>query len=143
VTFPWLAGWLALFFIAPLPAATPDLMEQGQQQLDAGELEQAEATFKEAVAQNPDSSLAHTRLGGVYLLRQDYKAGIDNFQRAIALDQDNADAFIGMALAYLHLGQYGLARASLQEAERIAPAKREEIEKILAWIDQRSMESSH
>ena len=77
------------------------------------------------------------------LLRQEYRAGVENFQRAIALDPDNADAFIGMALAYLHMGQYGLARASLQEAQRIAPAKREEIEKVLAWIDQRSPASSH
>lgn len=143
LTFPWLAGWLALFFILPLAAATQDLMQQGQRQLDAGELEQAELTFKEAVAQNPDSSLGHLRLGGVQLLRQDYRAGIGSFQRAIALDPDNADAFVGMALAYLHQGQYGLARASLQEAQRIAPDKGEEIAKVLAWIDQRSTESSH
>jgi len=143
VTSPWLAGWLALFFILPLPAAAQDLMQQGQRQLDAGELEQAETTFKEVVAQNPDSALGHTRLGGVYLLRQNYRAGIESFQRGIVLDPGNADAFVGMALAYLHLGQYGLARASLQEAERIAPSKREEIDKVLAWIDQRSAESSH
>ena len=142
LTFPWLAGWLALFFILPLTAATQDLMQQGQRQLDAGELEQAELTFKEIVAQKPDSALGHTRLGGVQLLRQDHRAGIESFQRAIAMDPDNADAFIGMALAYLHMGQYGLARASLQEAQRIAPAKRDEIEKVLAWIDQRSPVSS-
>jgi Tfp pilus assembly protein PilF len=142
-TFTWLAGWLALFFILPLTATTEDLMQQGQRQLDAGELEQAELTFKEAVTQNPDSTLGYTRLGGVQLLRQEYRAGVENFQRAIALDPDNADAFIGMALAYLHMGQYGLARASLQEAQRIAPAKREQIDRVLAWIDQRSPVSSH
>ena len=141
---PWLAGWLALFFILPLAAAgTQNLMEEGQRQLDAGELDQAMLTFQQFVAQNPDSALGYTRLGGVQLLRQDYRAGIESFQRAIALDQDNADAFVGMALAYLHLGQHALARASLQEAQRIAPAKREEIEKVLAWIDQRSPVSSH
>jgi tetratricopeptide (TPR) repeat protein len=141
--FPWLAGWLAFFLVLPLAAATQDLMQQGQRQLDAGELEQAELTFNEVVAQNPDSALGYTRLGGVQLLRQDYRAAIDSFQRAIALDQSNADAFVGMALAYLHMGQYGLARASLQEAQRIAPAKRDEIEKVLAWIDQRSAAPSH
>ena len=135
--FQWLAGWLIFILAFPLAANCQDLMQQGQRQLDAGELEQAMLTFEQVVAQNPDFALGHTRLGGVQLLRQDYRAGIESFQRAIALDSGNADAFIGMALAYIHLGQYGLARASLEEAQRIAPAKRAQIEEVLAWIDQR------
>jgi tetratricopeptide (TPR) repeat protein len=106
-------------------------------------LEQALLTFRQVVDEDPTSSLGYTRLGGVQLLRQQYRAGVESFQRAIALDQQNSDAFVGMALAYLHLGDYGLARESLKQAQLRYPAKREEIERVMAWIDQRSTASTH
>lgn len=130
---------------ASVPAATEvaSLMEKGQQQLDAGELEQALLTFQQVVVEDPTSSVGYTRLGGVRLLRQEYRAGVESFQRAITLDQQNAEAFVGMALAYLHLGQYQLARESLKQAQLLDPAKTEEIERVMAWIDQRSTASTH
>jgi cytochrome c-type biogenesis protein CcmH/NrfG len=50
------------------------------------------------------------------------------------LDQGNADAFVGMAVGYLHLGEYRLAREALKEAGRLAPQKKEEIDRVLAWL---------
>jgi hypothetical protein len=62
---------------------------------------------------------------------------IQSFQRAISLDANNADAFVGMAMAYLHGGRYGQARSALVEAKRIAPDKGPKIDEVIAWIDQR------
>jgi Flp pilus assembly protein TadD len=117
---------------------TDKLIQQSFQQTQAGRLEDALRTLQQAVGEDPQSALAHTRLGGVQILRQEYGAGIRSFQQAIMLDQTNAAAFIGMAVAYLHLGQYNLAKAALNEAGKLDPAKQPEIEKILAWINQRS-----
>jgi hypothetical protein len=39
-------------------------------------------------------------------------------KEAIALDANNANAFVGMAIAYLHSGRHPLARAALEEAKR-------------------------
>ena len=115
-----------------------DLIETGQSQAASGRLDDALATFTTAAQTYPDSSLAHTRLGGVRVLRQEYSRGIEEFQQAIMLDQANANAFIGLAVAYLHLGQHAHAKAALKEAEKLDVGKGEQIRKLLAWIDTRS-----
>ena len=120
-----------------------ELIEQGETQAGEGKLDEALATLQSAVDSEPGSSLAYTRLGGVQVLRQEYGASIKSFQQAIMLDQGNADAFIGMAVAYLHTGQYPLAREALKEAGELAPAKKQEIGNVLAWLDQRSGETGH
>lgn len=48
-----------------------------------------------------------------------------------------------MALAYIHAGRYPLARAALEEAKRIDFSKREEVDKLIAWIDRRASGGSH
>ena len=114
------------------------LLQKGYEQTEAGQLDQAEQTLQTAVSKAPDSSLAYTRLGGVKVLRQHYSDGVKDFQQAIMLDQNNASAFVGMAVAYLHMGEQGLAKAALQEAMRLDPSKKTEIDKVLAWIEQRA-----
>jgi tetratricopeptide (TPR) repeat protein len=114
--------------------AVRNLIKQGQTQAGAGQLDAALATLQQAVRADPGSSLAYTRLGGVQVLSQQYNKGVKSFQRAIMLDQGNADAFVGMAIAYLHLGEYRLAREALKEARRLAPQKKEEIDRVLAWL---------
>ena len=118
-------------------SATDSLIEKSYQQTQEGDLDQALITLEQAVKQDPDSSLARTRLGGVRVLRQEYSAGIKDFQQAIMLDQSNASAFVGMAIAYLHMGQYSLAEAALDEAGKLDPAKKPEIAEVQAWINQR------
>jgi tetratricopeptide (TPR) repeat protein len=110
---------------------------------ESGELVQAETTLLKAIESDPTSSLAHTRLGGVELLQRDYPSGIKRFQQAIILDNGNADAFVGLAVAYLHMGRYTLAREALKEAEKLGPSKQQDIEKVVAWLDQRSGKRGH
>jgi len=118
------------------------LIHESQDLASAGKMDEALATLTSAVKQYPESSLAYTRLGGVRVLRQEYSLGIKDFQQAIMLDQKNANAFVGLAIAYLHLGQYKHAKGALQEAEKLDPAKKEEIGKLLAYIDKRSSSRS-
>jgi cytochrome c-type biogenesis protein CcmH/NrfG len=114
------------------------LIAEGEARLKEGKIEAGIATLQQAVAADPGSSLARTRLGGAQVLHQDYDAGIESFQRAIGLDGKNADAFVGMAIAYLHTGRYPLARAALEEAKRIDPSKQERVDELIAWIDVRT-----
>lgn len=113
------------------------LVKKGEEQLSAGEIDAALTTLQQAVATDPSSSLAYTRLGGAQVMKQDYSAGLESFKQAIALDAKNANAFVGMSVAYLHSGRYSLARGALEEAKRIDPAKQEEADKLIAWIDRR------
>ena len=135
--------WLAVVSTTQAQNDTESLIQQAQAQSEAGHLEQAASLLNQAIARAPDSSLAFTRLGGVQLLQQDYRSGIGNFQQAIMLDDHNADAFIGLSIAYLHLGNYSLARAALKEASRLGPEKQQAIENVLAWLDQRERSTGH
>lgn len=122
---------------------TQALIDQSYELTKSGKLEEALNILQEAAEKDPNSSLVHTRMGGVRVLRKEYSAGIKDFQQAIMLDQQNTSAFVGMAVAYLHMGQYSLARASLEEARKIDPSKQTEIDKVMAWIDQRTDGVSH
>lgn len=119
------------------------LLDRSYQQSRDGNLDQALLTVQQAAKLEPGSSLVHTRLGGVRILRQEYSDGIRDFQQAIMLDQKNASAFVGLAVSYLHLGKYSLARAALQEAGNIDPSKQPEIDRLQDWIKQRTVSSTH
>lgn len=140
VEFRWLRS---LFLVAALCGArgacgeVADEIRQGEQYLQQGQIEEAIEVFRHAVAADPSSSKAFTRLGGALLLNQRYEESLESFRQAIALDQNGAEAHLGMAIAYIHLGHYGLARLSLDEAERRDPGKKQEIERVVAWLDQR------
>jgi tetratricopeptide (TPR) repeat protein len=89
----------------PLAAAEePSLLKQGETLLNEGKLPEAFAALQQAVVAEPNSSRAFQRLGGAQLMSQDYAGSIQSFQRAISLDANNADAFVGMAMAYIHGG---------------------------------------
>jgi tetratricopeptide (TPR) repeat protein len=130
-----LAGFLLTLHVAA--GEEESLVAQGERLLKEGAIPEAVETLRRAVQADPRSSLAYTRLGGAQVLNQDYAAGIESFKQAIGLDPNNADAFIGMAIAYIHGGRYPLARAALLEAERIDPAKKADIDELVAWIDRR------
>jgi tetratricopeptide (TPR) repeat protein len=122
----------------PQPApGVAALVAAGEAQLAEGKADEAVVTLERAVAADPKSTLARTRLGGARLMRQEYGAAIQDFRSALAADPNNADAFVGMAVAYLHSGDYALARAALGEARRLAPAKGPEIDEVLGYLDRR------
>lgn len=122
---------------------TDALLELSYEQTIAGKLDDALSTLQQAVSKDPTSSLAHSRLGGIRVLRQEHSESIKDFQQAIMLDQNNSSAFVGMAVAYLHTSRYSMARAALDEAAKIDPAKKPEIDKVLAWIEQRTKATAH
>ncbi|MCU7876301.1 MAG: tetratricopeptide repeat protein [Candidatus Thiodiazotropha sp. (ex Lucinoma borealis)] len=121
---------------------TESLIQQSYEQTTAGNLDDALVTLQQAAQEAPDSSLVRTRLGGIRVLRKEYSKGIKDFQQAIMLDQKNTSAFIGMAVAYLHMGQYNLAQAALEEAGKLDPTKKPEISKVQAWIEQRTSKAT-
>lgn len=129
---------LLMIVSVSISAAEPsDLVREGEAKLQAGEIDAAVVILQSAVAMDDRSPLARTRLGGALLLKQEQAAAIEQFRAAIGLDRKNADAFIGMAVAEIHLGRYALARAALVEAKAIDPRKGQEVDSVIAWIDAR------
>jgi len=130
----------ALVWVSASAGSADELIREGESQLKAGEIEEAVETLRQAVAADPTSSLAYTRLGGAQILHQEYDQGIESFKQAITLDGKNANAFVGMAVAYLHTDRYSLARGALEEAKRIDPTKQAEVDELIAWIEERLTE---
>ena len=119
-------------------AGTTDTLFSKADELAAqGDFDAAISAAEEVVAQQPDSSLAHQRLGGMLLLKGEHRRAIDSFRTAIGLDERNGRAFIGMGMAYIHMGSYTLARASFDEALSRQPELTAEIKKVKTWLDVR------
>jgi len=119
--------------------APNSLLAQGEQQWAAGQLDQAQKSFEQAVQADPKSVSAHMKLAGLQLSRQEFKACIDTYQRTIALDANNALAWLGLGFAYLHTGQNGLSMAAFNEAIRADPRNQEKLAPMLAKLSAGSL----
>jgi Flp pilus assembly protein TadD len=121
----------------PALAQTDASLTEGQQKAAAGDIEGALAVYEELTRSQPDSHEAYAHLGGMQLLDQRYADAVKSFQRAISLGDRETRSFIGMGMAYLHMGRYGAARAAFVEARSRRTGNTEDIDDIIAWIDTR------
>ncbi len=135
------ALWNACVFAAE--GDVQGLIDAGNRHWAAGELEQAAASYQGAIDKDPRSVDAHMKLAGVQIAGQEYRAGVETFQQAISLNPDNANAFIGMAIGYLHMGSPQLAQAALEEAVRIDPGKHDRIAPLMRQIEARTASDPH
>lgn len=118
-------------------AQTEAAIARGQEKAAAGDIKGALAVYLEMTRTHPDSHEAHALLGGMQLLDQHYADAVKSFQRAISLGDAGARSFVGMGMAYLHMGQLGPARAAFVEAKSRGVSADSDVDQIIAWIDKR------
>jgi Flp pilus assembly protein TadD len=118
-------------------AQTEAALAQGQEKAAAGDIKGALEVYLEMTRTHPDSYEAHALLGGMQLLDQHYADAVKSFQRAISLGDAGARSFVGMGMAYLHMGQLGPARAAFVEAKSRGVSADSDVDQIIAWIDKR------
>jgi Flp pilus assembly protein TadD len=116
-------------------------LSAGESKAAAGDIVGAMAVYEQATREDPTSNEAYARLGGMQLLDQRYPDAVRSFQQAISLGDNGARSFIGMGMAYLHMGQLGPARAAFVEARIRGADSRTDVEQIIAWIDSRAPET--
>ena len=109
---------------------------QGDKELSAGQLDAALSFFQKAAAIKSDTELIQQKLANVYLLKGEYANSIKYFHKTLGFNAKSSKAFIGLGLAYLHTGQYSLAKAALEEA-RPYTEKKQDIDKLIDWIKSR------
>jgi Flp pilus assembly protein TadD len=112
-------------------------LAEGQQLAAAGDIKGALSVYEGMTRSHPDSHEAFAQLGGMQLLDQRYADAVESFQRAITLGDDGTRSFIGMGMAYLHLGELGPARAAFVEAKSRGTEHPEDVDDIIRWIDSR------
>jgi len=129
-----------LFFHSSIQATPKSELDgyitQGDKALSAGQLDAALSSFKKAAAIQSGTELIQQKLANVYLLKGDYANSIKYFHNTLGFNAKSSKAFIGLGLAYLHTGQYSLAKAALEEA-RPYTEKKQDIDKIIDWIKTR------
>ncbi len=110
-------------------------LERGQELARQGDIAGALAAYEKVIEARPAWPDGHVYLGGMQLMDQRYKDAVLSFQKAISLGAASRRPFIGMGMAYLHMGQFGPARAAFSEAKARSSEPSGEIDKILAWLD--------
>ena len=128
---------LTLNWAQPGMAQPAAALAEGQQLAAAGDIKGALGVYEELTRTHPDWPEAFAHLGGMQLLDQRYADAVKSFQRAIMLGDPQARPFIGMGMAYLHMGQLGAARAAFVEARSRSSDQSEDIDGIITWIDSR------
>lgn len=113
-------------------------LASGQEKAAAGDVKGALSVYEDLTKKEPNSAEAYAHLGGMQLLDQRYSDAVKSFQRAISLGGQGTRSFIGMGMAYLHMGQMGPARGAFVEAKARGTGDSKDIDHIIAWIDQRN-----
>ena len=115
-------------FIAPvIPASlagTPSAanQERGWQLLQAGDLKNAEREFGAALKLTPAFYPADAGLGYVELAREDAKAALPHFDRALERDAHQLSALVGRGRSLLTLNRESEALAAFEAALAIDPS---------------------
>lgn len=120
-------GWAA----AVAPAADNALIVLGDKLWAEGKIDEARKSFEQAVVAMPTSVEARMKLGGILLANRLYADAVRAYQGVVSLDRKNAKAWIGMGLAYRHNRQRDLADAAFEEAIRLEPIRKAQLEQLM------------
>ena len=82
-----------------------------------------DAEIKQALRNRADFSETHRALGDRFYARGQYEYALGRYQRAVALDRQNALAHYGLGLVQTRLGRFTEAERSVREAAELAPER--------------------
>lgn len=97
------------------------ILEQSQELLEAGKLDEAEAVLTELIQDQPDFAEAWNRRAVLYYLQGQYRKSLADCQQVIALNPIHFGALHGMGLCYAALGEYATAIQAFRKALAIQP----------------------
>ena len=128
-------SWVTLAIAQPV---TGEMLADGDRLAATGDYQGAIAIYLKIANEKPDSPEVFVKLAGAQLLGNRHMEAVQNFQRAVSLGDNGARSFLGRGMAYLHLGQFGAARAAFVEARSRGTSNPQEVDRVVAWIDARS-----
>lgn len=77
--------------------------------------------WKDAAAKSPMKSRTHNNLGNCYLLLKDYFSAVEEYKKAIALDENNIEAYYNLGLSLENIGLLSQAAYYYGIFYRVAP----------------------
>ena len=103
------------------PDHSTDLIAEGEAKLSEGDLDGALELFRRAVEAAPTSAVAHSKLGLVYVHKQQWDTASSEFSTAIQLDPTYAPAYSNLGNVCRERGQLDQAIAHYQKAVSMDP----------------------
>ncbi|MEZ5463534.1 tetratricopeptide repeat protein [Dokdonella sp.] len=99
-------------------------IEQGELRMAMDQLEEAEASFLQAVDMKPNYWKAHEALASFYYRTQRYQKAIQSYATVTRLAPDMASAWSGTGAAYWMLGDVDQARVAWDRSLELNPSRR-------------------
>jgi len=112
-------------------------LELGTLYLDNKKLDKADDEVETVLKSHPNSGAAYRLKGKILLARGKKEDAVEMFQKSLTLEPDDPEALVGLALAYVSLGQLKEAEAIMEKARKAHP-KNETV--LLASAQVRSAE---
>jgi Flp pilus assembly protein TadD len=116
--------------ITQFKAVQDDIFYQGQEgavinlglaYLGKGDYQQALSVLRAAVGRNPSDYRTRLHLGRVYFALDKTELAVEEYKKALELNDSYANAYYYLALAQVKLKDTGAARKAFKEVLRIAP----------------------
>jgi tetratricopeptide (TPR) repeat protein len=105
-------------------AAPPDpaqLFQRGQEALNGGRLDEAERTFRQVLAANPQLGGAYANLGVVYMRRKQWTKALENLHKAERLMPQVTGIRLNIGLAYYRQNEFLKAISPFESVVRDQP----------------------
>ena len=101
--------------------AVPASFSQGEAALQNGELDKAEAAFRQALAANPKLAGAYANLGVICMRRKQWSLALENLHKAERLAPEIAGIRLNIGLAYFRQNDFSAAIAPFESVVRAQP----------------------
>lgn len=98
-----------------------EIFHQGQMELEAGQLKQAEASFLLVTRVDPRSAAAFANLGVVYMREKQWHSALQALKHAQELDPQVSGIRLNIGLAYFRQSRYSDAIPAFESVVRDAP----------------------
>ncbi len=118
---------------AGLPELPDVHLNYGNALREAGRLAEAVASYRRAIALNPDYGMAHNNLAAALNQQEEFAAGLASSERAIALIPEFFGAYVNQADALMGLERFAEAEGPLRRALDLAP-DRAQTHRDLGWV---------
>ncbi len=98
-----------------------ELLRQGKEAVDRGNLNQAIAIYEQATNLDTDNAELYGGMGYLHVRQEQYPQAIAAFQQALALDPNNPEYYDGLGYSYAHNNQLSEATSAYSTAINLAP----------------------
>lgn len=110
---------------------------KGRRAQDASvDFQQIESLLKRSIELDPNFPEAHLQLGNLYSDQRKYEVAAPEYERAIALNADLADAHYRLGQAYVHLGRKDEAQQQLTVYQKLRTQHLADLERQRADVRQ-------